>query len=120
MTRASIPLAIWSAALVLGANGAEAYDFKVCTNLIGGKVVWVHVHTVSALCHDRTPVENGNWPEASCALGSTALGCLIDEVKFRTDTGKEYTWSKGVGRPGGTWYLSYDGSIEYHEGTRWP
>jgi len=90
-----------------GAELANSYDFTVCSH-IGAQ--YVHVHTVSAFCHDRTPVDNTDPPltgDHQCVDDSTAPGCLIDNVTFVTD-GKQYSWS-GIGVPGGTFTLQWPG-----------
>ncbi len=96
---------------------AGAYDFQVCS--IGWPAKYVHVHTVSAFCHDRTPVDNGDKVLTyGCVSGSTAPGCLIDNVSFVLTNGNEVHWS-GMGVAGGKFtlqatnpgdpYVCYDG-----------
>ena|SRR6266850_6774674 len=90
--------------LVVGAQRAQAYGFQVCS--IGFASKYIHVRTVSALCHDRTPVDTGD-PILSqgCVSGDTALGCLIDRVDFITTDGTIYTWSSWAGVTGGRFSL---------------
>lgn len=93
---------------LLTAGCAAAYDFRICSNF---GAVYIHVHTVSALCHDRTPVDYSDKPLTAiggCVRGTTAPGCLIDGVTivpyYATIPRKEYSWG-GIGVAGGTWNL---------------
>ena len=85
---------------LLTAGRAAAYDFRICSNF---GAVYIHVHTVSALCHDRTPVDYSDKPLTAiggCVRGTTAPGCLIDGVTivpyYATIPRKEYNWAASV------------------------
>lgn len=105
-------LIVATTALVsVAAQNASAYDFQVQGGDIGDfesgnqrQMTFVHITTVSSLCHDRTAldVNRGDQP-SSIARGSTASICLVNGVQAVAD-GRLYTWS-GVGMPGGLWVL---------------
>lgn len=110
-----------AAALILAAPSAFAYNFNVCNQSEVYKVFGVAVHTVGSVCHDRTPVAVGNGGppllDQTCVNASTNLGCLIDQVHFYTEEGRDFGWSfNGAGTPllgenGGTWTLTATGKV---------
>ena len=95
------------ATLPLAVPSAFAYDYQV-GNFSGESAGYVHLETVSALCHDRTPVDmNAGDPRLETAqtrTGTTAPGCLISKVEFYTTAGV-WSWD-GVGQTGGTWTMT--------------
>lgn len=89
--------------LTFGAQTAAAYDFHVTAGNGWYEFHYVHITTVSRLCHDRTPlnINRGDKP-SSYATGTTAPGCLINGVQVSVAGEPLLTWS-GIGSPGGTW-----------------
>ena len=92
-----LSLALAAILFVLGAQTAHAYDFNVGNQLAPFTTIgYVHVHTVSALCHDREPVDinQGDPPlkSGTYVSGSTAPGCLIDSVSIYPSFGPPKTW----------------------------
>lgn len=114
-----IPYLLSAAALIVAAPSAFAYDYNVC-NRLNDKVGYVHLDTVSALCHDRTPVDvnAGDAPLLldQCVSGTTAPGCLVSGAEFYTQASGSQGWSNGLGMMGGTWTLNQYGSVCMEEG----
>lgn len=74
-----------AAVAFLGAQDAQAYDFKVGHKAPGeAAVTYAHVVTQSAFCHDRSPVDvaDGDPPltYGNYVSDSTAPGCMITHV----------------------------------------
>lgn len=106
----SIGAVLAAASLLASAQNAQAYDFSVGNKAGGATVTYAHIGTVSAFCHDRTPVDvnNGDPPLTfgNYVGGSTAPGCLIDNAGMVTAQGT-YNWN-GLGVGGGTFTLLWD------------
>lgn len=94
-----------AAICALGAQSAAAYDFEVSAAQGYLEFHYVHITTVSRLCHDRTPLDinKGDKPQTSVS-GSTAPGCLINGVQVSIAGAPLMTWS-GMGSPGGRWVV---------------
>ena len=122
-----IAVVVAGAVAVLIPQGAQAYDFTVQSNFTGGlafdlrtgtwtqvsgDVVYAHLETVSAFCHDRSPVvvKDGDPPlkAGGSVSGSTAPGCLVGHVAMIVADGRIFSWTAPtIGDPGGTWSLCH-------------
>ena len=80
---------------------ASAYDFSV--ESVFAPFHYVHMTTVSSLCHDRTPldVNRGDQPQQR-VTGSTSGLCLIDGVQASLGY-VLLTWNE-LGVAGGAWF----------------
>ena len=86
------------------ASAANAYSFRVY-NQAQTNVVFIHLHTVSAFCHDVS--WSGNLrPGTNVGLKSASI-CLVDTIAVRFSNG-QYCERSYPGLTGYSWGVSND------------
>lgn len=96
--------------LILAQN-AFAYSYTFM-NKSGATITKITIHTVSALCKDKT--WTGSFTAASGSLNvSPQAACLVDGVEAWDDAGKHYAESWQLGIAGTTFTINSDGSISH-------
>ena len=85
-----------------GVTHANAYDYRIFQYGLNSRVEYVHMHTVSSICHDVEWSE-ANWPTGKPIDLSSSTACLVDSVDVRTANGTTFHWGGGgSSAPGST------------------